>query len=53
VRGKLLELDARVVEMNEMRKQLRRYIVMCDKTDPGDPCPFLRALSESEIPREP
>ena len=53
VRSKLLELDARVVELNEMRKQLRRYVVMCDKATPGDPCPFLQALSGPEKPTAP
>lgn len=51
VQGKLLEVDARIVELNEMRKQLRRYVVLCDRAKQGDPCPFLYGLSGRGNPR--
>jgi len=50
VRAKLLETEARIVELNRARTQLRRYVVMCDRTKPGEPCPFLATLSARESP---
>ena len=50
VRHKLAELDARIAELDGMRKELKRYVVMFDNAKPGDPCPFLRDLSASESP---
>ena len=44
---KLRELDARVVELNRMRKQLRRHVALCERAKPDAPCPFLSLLSES------
>ena len=48
---KLRELDARVVLLNRMRARIRRYLVMCDLAKRGDPCPFIRILSEPENPK--
>ena len=42
--AKLGELDARVEELNRMRRDLRVLVKRCEEAPRGRPCPLLQAL---------